>query len=110
MYVNSASGRRLAAGRLAGGYTQETAANFALSSGGVLSTGAGSPTAAGTFFPLITLTDLAIPGMGTYTARVILYRDQYAGTWSGKDHGGQIFGIASLSQMRKWQLGLRLQF
>ena len=32
MYVNSASGRRLAAGRLAGGYTQETAANFALSS------------------------------------------------------------------------------
>ena len=42
--------------------------------------------------PVITLTDLAIPGMGTYTARVVLYRDQYAGTWSGKDHGGQIFG------------------
>ena len=42
--------------------------------------------------PVITLTDLSIPGMGTYTARVILYRDQYAGTWSGKDHGGQIFG------------------
>ena len=42
--------------------------------------------------PVITLTDLSIPGMGTYTARVLLYRDQYAGTWSGKDHGGQIFG------------------
>jgi len=42
--------------------------------------------------PVITLTDLPIPGVGTYTARVILYRDQYAGTWSGKDHGGQLFG------------------
>lgn len=43
--------------------------------------------------PVITLTDLAIPGMGAYTARVVLYRDQYAGTWSGqKGGGGQIFG------------------
>ena len=42
--------------------------------------------------PVITLTDLAIPGVGTYTARVVLYRGQYAGTWSGKDGGGQIFG------------------
>jgi hypothetical protein len=42
--------------------------------------------------PVITLTDLAIPGVGTYTARVMLYRDQYAGTWSAKKGGGQIFG------------------
>lgn len=42
--------------------------------------------------PVITLTDLTIPGLGTYTARVLLYRDQYAGTWSAKDHGGQMFG------------------
>ncbi len=42
--------------------------------------------------PVITLTDLSIPGMGTYTARVLLYGDQYAGTWSGKNVGGQIFG------------------
>jgi len=42
--------------------------------------------------PVITLTDLSIPGVGTYTARVILYKDQYAGTWSGKDVGGQLFG------------------
>jgi hypothetical protein len=42
--------------------------------------------------PVITLTDLSIPGLGTYTARVLLYRDQYAGTWSAKDHGGQLFG------------------
>ena len=42
--------------------------------------------------PVITLTDLSIPGMGTYTARVLLCQDQYAGTWSGKKGGGQIFG------------------
>lgn len=42
--------------------------------------------------PVITLTDLTIPGMGSYTARVLLYRDQYAGTWSGHNDGGQIFG------------------
>ena len=42
--------------------------------------------------PVITLTDFAVPGMGTYTARVLFYRDQYAGTWSGKNGGGQIFG------------------
>jgi hypothetical protein len=42
--------------------------------------------------PVITLTDLSIPGVGTYTARVLLYSDQYAGTWSGGTHGGQVFG------------------
>ena len=42
--------------------------------------------------PVITLTDLTLPGMGTYTARVLLYRDQYAGTWSAKNAGGQLFG------------------
>jgi hypothetical protein len=42
--------------------------------------------------PVITLTGLSIPLLGTYTARVILYRDQYAGTWSGEKGGGQLFG------------------
>jgi hypothetical protein len=42
--------------------------------------------------PVITLTDLTIPGVGTFTARVLLYRDQYAGTWSGGKAGGQLFG------------------
>jgi len=42
--------------------------------------------------PVITLTDLTIPGLGTYTARVLFYRDQYVGTWSSKDRGGQLFG------------------
>jgi hypothetical protein len=42
--------------------------------------------------PVITLTDLAIPGVGTYSARVVLYRDQYAGTWHGQKNGGHLFG------------------
>jgi hypothetical protein len=42
--------------------------------------------------PIITLTDLKIPLLGTYTARVIIYRDKYAGTWSASDHGGHLFG------------------
>ncbi len=42
--------------------------------------------------PVITLTDVPIPGVGTYSARVVLYRGQYAGTWNGKDDGGQVFG------------------
>lgn len=42
--------------------------------------------------PIITLTDVGIPGFGTYTARVLIYRGQYAGTWSGKNAGGHLFG------------------
>jgi hypothetical protein len=42
--------------------------------------------------PVISMTDQALPGMGTYTARVMIYRGQYAGTWSGKSGGGKVFG------------------
>ncbi len=48
--------------------------------------------------PVITLTDLDIPGLGKYTARVLIYRGQYAGTWSGADHGGQLFGHVEKKQ------------
>jgi hypothetical protein len=42
--------------------------------------------------PVITVTDLSIPGMGSYSARVLLYRDHYAGTWLGAEAGGHVFG------------------
>jgi len=42
--------------------------------------------------PVITLTDMAIPMIGTFTARVVVYRDRYAGIWMGEDHGGQMVG------------------
>jgi hypothetical protein len=43
--------------------------------------------------PVILMTDSTIPGMGTFTARVMFYGDEYAGTWShaGKG-GGHMFG------------------
>ncbi len=42
--------------------------------------------------PVITLTEQALTGMGTYTARVLIYNGHYAGTWSGKVGGGKVFG------------------
>ncbi len=43
--------------------------------------------------PVISITKLGIPGLGTYTARVVVYDSLYAGTWSGSDHGGQLHGV-----------------
>ncbi len=42
--------------------------------------------------PVITVTNVAFPGLGTYSARVLFYGDSYAGTWSGKTHGGEMWG------------------
>lgn len=42
--------------------------------------------------PMASVTDLGLPGLGTYTARVVFYRDSYAGMWSGREHGGHLFG------------------
>jgi hypothetical protein len=43
--------------------------------------------------PMICVDDLAIPTLGTYTARVMIYRDHYAGFWSGHGHGGHLYGV-----------------
>lgn len=42
--------------------------------------------------PVITLTDFVVPGLGTFSARVVIYRDKYAGTWSHGKVGGHLFG------------------
>jgi hypothetical protein len=45
--------------------------------------------------PVISVTDLGFPGLGSYTARVMIYGDQYAGTWqdnNNKAHSGQLWG------------------
>ena len=42
--------------------------------------------------PVISVTDMGLPGLGTYTARVAVYKDTYAGTWSGGNHGGYMWG------------------
>lgn len=43
--------------------------------------------------PVITLDKVSIPGLGTYSARVLVYDKTYAGTWSAGDHGGILHGI-----------------
>ena len=43
--------------------------------------------------PVITVDKLSIIGLGAFDARVMVYRDHYAGFWSGKDHGGHLFGM-----------------
>jgi hypothetical protein len=42
--------------------------------------------------PVISVTNLGIPGSGVYTARVVIYKGDYAGTWSGGKIGGKMFG------------------
>ena len=43
--------------------------------------------------PTIQVTDLMIPTLGKFNARIIVHGDQYAGLWSGKDHGGHMYGV-----------------
>src|SRR5690606_21025070 len=40
----------------------------------------------------IQVTDLKVPTMGTFNARIVVHGEQYAGLWSGKDHGGHMYG------------------
>jgi hypothetical protein len=44
--------------------------------------------------PVISVTNIGMPGLGTYTARVMVYGDQYVGVWGTSDgsHGGQMWG------------------
>jgi hypothetical protein len=42
--------------------------------------------------PVIELTNAAVPGMGTFTSRVMIYGDRYAGTWQHDKFGGHMWG------------------
>ena len=42
--------------------------------------------------PMIYLNNMPIPGLGTFSARVVFAEGKYAGTWSGKNHGGHLYG------------------
>ena len=41
---------------------------------------------------VISLTDLKIPVLGTFSARVVIYNKKYAGTWAHGQVGGHLFG------------------
>jgi hypothetical protein len=43
--------------------------------------------------PMITLTDLAIPGLGTFSSRIVIDNNKYAGTWTHGKAGGHMFGV-----------------
>jgi outer membrane protein assembly factor BamB len=43
--------------------------------------------------PVITVSDMTVPFMGSFDARVVIHDGQYAGTWSGVGHSGQLFGV-----------------
>jgi hypothetical protein len=49
--------------------------------------------------PVIVVDNLAMPG-GTrqYSARVLIYGDTYAGTWSGGEHAGLLKGVITRPQ------------
>ena len=42
--------------------------------------------------PVITLTETTLPGLGTFSARVVIHGGQYAGIWKHGEFGGQMFG------------------
>jgi hypothetical protein len=42
--------------------------------------------------PVITLDKLVLPGLGTFTSRVMIYDHQFSGVWSGAKHRGELFG------------------
>jgi hypothetical protein len=42
--------------------------------------------------PVITLTNLTIPQLGTFSSRVVIYDGRYAGTWQHGQAGGHLFG------------------
>ena len=42
--------------------------------------------------PVITVDDMAFPGLGTYSARVLIHKGFYSGTWFGKNYGGVLSG------------------
>lgn len=43
--------------------------------------------------PVITLDKVALPGLGTYSARVVVHEGTYAGTWSGPGVAGLLHGL-----------------
>jgi hypothetical protein len=42
--------------------------------------------------PVIVVDNVGIPGGNSYSARVLIYNQTYAGTWSGGDHAGLLSG------------------
>ena len=42
--------------------------------------------------PIMTLDKVTIPGLGTFSTRVVIHEGLYAGTWQHDEVGGHLFG------------------
>lgn len=42
--------------------------------------------------PVIAMTDVAVPKLGTFSCRILFHGGQYAGTWKHGDVGGVMYG------------------
>jgi hypothetical protein len=51
--------------------------------------------------PVITLDEVTIPGLGTFSSRVVIDGKRYAGTWQHGDKGGLLFGAIERSEAEK---------
>lgn len=49
--------------------------------------------------PVITMQNLKLPGLGTFSAHVVLDGDKYAGTWAHGKVGGHMYG--TIEKMKK---------
>lgn len=47
--------------------------------------------------PVITLDNMFLPGLGTFSARVVFHGQRYAGTWQHDEVGGHLFGTVESS-------------
>ena len=49
--------------------------------------------------PVITMENVALPGLGTFSAHVVIDGDKYAGTWAHGKVGGHLYG--TIEKMKK---------
>jgi hypothetical protein len=59
--------------------------------------------------PVITVDNIGFPGLGTYSARVMIHKDHYAGFWSGGathngSHGGYLYGVVEHEKAKNGSL------
>ena len=51
--------------------------------------------------PVIAMQNLSIPGLGTFSAHVVIDGQKYAGTWAHGKVGGHLYGKISKINQKK---------
>lgn len=51
--------------------------------------------------PVMVMDSMAIPGLGTFSARVLFHDKKYSGTWKHDNHGGHLFGRVEKNEAEK---------